>query len=89
MNSAKSLLNVRGLSFGSFWVFSSYPQENHFFGSRAQEKLKKKSNQEKEKRKRAMIVFLNLGDLLFPEQSYGLRIALSFNLQSYYMFLFK
>lgn len=36
-----------------------------------------------------MIVFLNLGDLLFPEQSYGLRIAPSFNLQSYYMFLFK
>lgn len=35
------------------------------------------------------MAFLNLGDLLFPEQSYGLRIALSFNLWSYYEFLFK
>lgn len=46
----------------------------------------KKKPQEKEKRARALMVFLNLGNLLFPEQSYGLRIALSFNLHSYFFF---
>lgn len=35
------------------------------------------------------MMFFNLGDLLFSEKSYGLRIALSFNLQSYNVFLFN
>lgn len=82
-SSAKEFFSVVVLSLG--WLFLiCLPTENPLHWQQNSRKGIKQNKQQQQ----SLIIFLNLANLLLPEQHYGLAIALSFNLCSYYFVVF-